>query len=314
MMQFLFTFLLAASVQLNAPANTQNWLETQATKFGASFDSVEQASPKQLVFAETGLQPAPKLRGGGDAGRVELSATSVYAFDRATGKPVYEKNPKEKVALASITKLMTAIVVLEQEKDLDREVKIPSGTISVEGSTMELLPGEVLTIRDLLYGMIVKSANDAAMVLAESTGGSVNNFVRLMNAKARDLGLEATHFANPHGLDDPENYSTAFDIGHMADHAFRLPVLKDMVGTNIITVVSKDYTRTSHYLENTNKLLTAETGVFAGKTGFTDEAGLCLVSAARRNGREIINVVLGSEDRAEDTRRLLDWEYANYAW
>lgn len=285
--------------------------------FGVQPETYEQfavAEPKTNQIAPSYvLAPLPSLAGGDDE-KVELSAKAVYGYDRNTGHVLYEKNKDKKVSIASLTKLMTALVVVSEEGNLEREVKIPSG-IPQEGSDMGVLSGEILTIRDLLYGLMVNSGNDAALVLAREVGGSEANFVRLMNLKAKSLGLTHTHYANPTGLDDPENYSTAFEIASLGEIVIHHPVLSTIVSTNEKVVTSRDYTRTTHFLKNTNKLLReSETGVFAGKTGFTDEAGLCLVSGARRNGHEVINVVLGSEDRAEDTRRLLDWEYKHFSW
>lgn len=283
-------------------------------RIGRGEEVIVSEKDQELEARSVEVQSLPQLAGGGDTEPVALSANAVYAFDRDTGKVLYSKNPHKEVPIASITKLMTALVVTDLEEDLDRTITIPTGTPVIEGSSMGLLPGEVLSIRDLLYGLIVKSGNDAGMVLAETTAGSVSNFVKMMNQKARSLGLEDTQFANPTGLDDPENYSSAFDIAQLGNYAFDHEVLKTMVGLREVTVTSRDYSRTTHYLQNTNKLLAEDIGVFAGKTGFTDDAGLCLVSAASRDGEEIINVVLGSEDRAEDTRRLVLWEYSNFRW
>ncbi len=318
MLATVFTIALALATRLNVAAPVQSWLETKAEDHGAHLAStatVAEAGGAAFSPLQQSTSLLPHLPGGDAPSDPSISAKNVYAFDRATGKVLYQKDAHKQVAMASITKVMTAVVVLDQEPNLDKQVKITSDAIRVEGSNMSLLPGEVLTVRELLYGLMVNSANDAAQVLAKEVGGgSISNFVRLMNQKADELGLENSHYQNSTGLDQEGHYSSAYDIAQLADYAFDKPELSQMVSTKTMTVVSHDYTHTRHYLENTDKLLAGVEGVYAGKTGFTDNAGLCLVSAARSNGHDVINVVLGSEDRGGDTQKLLAWEFAHYVW
>lgn len=315
MLGTLFTIALAFATRLHASPVLQQWLEGSAQNHGVEIAA--EVTPPTTFVASIPLKttPLPHLPGGDAPADPDISARNVYAYDRSTGKILYQKDPHKQVPMASITKVMTAIVVLDQEADLGKEIKIPSDAIQIEGSNMSLLPGEVLTVRELLYGLMVNSANDAAQVLAKEVGGgSISNFVRLMNQKADELGLKDTHFQNPTGLDAQGHYSSAYDIGQLADYAFAKPELDQMVSTKVMTITSHDYTQTRHYLQNTDKLLQGVEGVYAGKTGFTDNAGLCLVSAARTQGHDIINVVLGSEDRGGDTQKLLAWEIAHYVW
>lgn len=314
MLATIFTIVLAFATTLNAGSGVSQWLQTQAENHGAQISVDVQTDPTYFANVEQNVSTLPHLLGG-DSSQPEISAKNVYAYDRATGKILYQKDAHKQVPMASITKVMTAVVVLDQEQDLNKEVKITADAVQVEGSNMVLLPGEVLTIRELLYGLMVNSANDAAQVLAKEVGGgSISNFVRLMNQKADELGLKNSHYQNPTGLDQEGHYSSAYDIGQLADYAFAKPELDKMVSTKVMTITSHDYSRTRHYLQNTDKLLQGVEGVYAGKTGFTDNAGLCLVSVARTNGHDIINVVLGSEDRGGDTQKLLAWENAHYVW
>lgn len=314
MLATLFTIALAFATKLNVGTSAESWLQAQASQHGANMaPAVVQHEEVYQAFSESPAQ-LPHLLGG-DASQPDISAKTVYSFDRATGKPLFQKDAHKRVAMASITKVMTAVVVLDQEPNLDKEIKITPDAVAVEGSNMALLPGEILTVRELLYGLMVNSANDAAQVLAKEVGGgSISNFVRLMNQKADELGLKDSHYQNPTGLDQEGHYSSAYDIGQLADYAFVKPELDKMVSTKVMTITSHDYSRTRHYLQNTDKLLQGVEGVYAGKTGFTDNAGLCLVSAAKTNGHDIINVVLGSEDRGGDTQKLLAWENAHYVW
>lgn len=266
-------------------------------------------------FVAPQLAPLPQLTQQGDAANLQLSARSAVVYDAETNKTLYHKSATSPVKMASITKLMTALVALDLEPDLNKIVTIPDGVQYIAPSVMGLRRGEKVTVRELMAGMLIKSGNDAATVLAwDAGGGSLSNFVERMNLKAKALGMDKTVFANPHGLDMPEAHSTAEDVARMAAFAFQNPVVRELGGTRQMTVVSHDYSRTTHYLVNSDKLLSENIGIIAGKTGFTDEAGLCLVVLVERNGHKIISVVLGSEDRAEDSRRLIDWTYNHYNW
>lgn len=256
----------------------------------------------------------PTLVQEGDAANLQLSARAAVVYDVDSDKVLYHKSATTPVKIASISKLMTAIVASKLKPDLSEEVTVPDGMQYIIPSIMGLRRGERLTLHDLMAGMLIKSGNDAATLLGSSSAGSLSAFVEQMNRTASELGMTNTVFANPHGLDVPEAHSTAQDVARMAAFAFQNPTIRELAGTRSMVVVSRDYSRTTHYLVNSDKLLAENIGIIAGKTGFTDEAGLCLVVLVERNGHRIVSVVLGSEDRAEDSRRLIDWTYQHYAW
>ncbi len=230
MLATFLTIALAFATQLNVGSGIETWLQTQAQSRGANIVAESKESPTYFAPVSQTVSLLPHLPGGDAPAEPGISAKNVYAFDRATGKILYQKDAHKEVPMASITKVMTAVVVLDQEPNLDKEVKITADAISVEGSNMALLPGEVLTIRELLYGLMVNSANDAAQVLAKEVGGgSISNFVRLMNQKSDELGLVNSHFQNPTGLDQEGHYSSAYDIGQLADYAFAKPELPTII-------------------------------------------------------------------------------------
>jgi D-alanyl-D-alanine carboxypeptidase len=199
---------------------------------------------------------------------------------------------------------MTALVVLEQA-DLHQQVEIPAEAVGVEGSSMYLKAGEVLTVEDLLYGLMLSSGNDAAVALALCVAGSIQNFADLMNTKAQTLGLADTHFANPNGLDSQENYSTARSLGKLAQAAMENEAFRTIVST-------KTYSCPGHSLVNHNKLLWQYDGAVGVKTGFTRQAGRLLVGSAERNGRRIISVTIQAPDDWNDHQTLLDYGFSLY--
>lgn len=207
----------------------------------------------------------------------QVSAKSAALLDGTTGECLYVKNGEQRALIASTTKIMTGLLVCEAG-ELDRTVTVPDAAVGLEGSSMYLKKDETLTRRDLLYGMMLHSGNDAALTLAISVSGSEAAFVRQMNLRARALGLTQTHFANPHGLDSGENYSTALDLAHLAQAALQNAQLRAVVSTK--TAVCAGRTLTNH-----NKLLWRYDGCIGVKTGYTRHAGRILVSAAERDGR-----------------------------
>lgn len=241
---------------------------------------------------------------------IEVSAHSAVVLDVATGVALFTKNEREHRSIASLTKLMTAILVLEQyHNQLDTSATIPSLAMEVEGSRMFLLSGEEMTIANLLRGLLIRSANDAAVTLANTVGGTQEHFVELMNRRAHYLGLENTHFTNPHGLDNPENYSTARDVAFLAKYALTFPFIRETVSLREETVfdVSGKF---SHTLKTTNELLGTSFPIFGLKTGTTEEAGECFVGLATLDKRDFLIVLLGSENRFQDTKALL-WSLEN---
>jgi D-alanyl-D-alanine carboxypeptidase len=233
----------------------------------------------------------------------EIYAGSALIMEVSSGMVIYKKNIFEKRSIASLTKLMTALVVLE-EKNIWETVVVSENAANIEGSQMHLLMGEELTVSGLLSGLLIRSANDAAIVLSENVEESQKEFIQKMNLRAHYLGLKDTHFSNPHGLDDPENYSTAFDIALLAKKVIDIPFIRQTVQKTELTIydTSKEF---PHKIKNTNELLFTPLPVYGIKTGTTDEAGECFVGLVREKGKEYIFVILGSTDRFQDARTLL---------
>ena len=233
-----------------------------------------------------------------------LSAEKAILADAATGRILYEKNADSRSLIASTTKIMTALIVCEQCNVLDR-MMIPKEAVGIEGSSMYLEEGEILTIQELLYGLMLSSGNDAAVALAIYCGGTVEGFVQLMNDKAHRLGMENTHFVNPHGLDAPDHYSTARDMAVLAAYAMNNPIFARTVSAKTVTVGQR-------YLRNHNKLLWQVEGADGVKTGFTKAAGRILVSSAVRQGRRLIAVTINAPDDWNDHQKLLEQGFSEY--
>ena len=233
-----------------------------------------------------------------------LSAEKAILLDCATDRVLYEKNPNSRSLIASTTKIMTALIVCEQCNVLDR-MQIPREAVGIEGSSMYLQEGEVLSIQELLYGLMLHSGNDAAVALAIYCGGTVEGFAELMNDKAHVLGLKDTHFENPNGLDSPGHYSTARDLAVLADYAMENPIFYKTVSARNVTVGNR-------YLRNHNKLLWQVEGADGVKTGYTKAAGRILVSSATRNGRRLIAVTINAPCDWQDHSALLEEGFARY--
>ena len=233
-----------------------------------------------------------------------ISAKNAVVIDTATGRVLFERNADTKSLIASTTKIMTALVVCEQTNVLDR-VRIPNEAVGIEGSSIYLKAGEVLTVQELLYGMMLHSGNDAAMALAIYCGGTIEGFVEIMNDKARDLGLLNTHFENPHGLDGEAHYSTAQDLAVLASYAMQNPIFTKIVSTKTIRIGDR-------YLHNHNKLLWQLEGAEGIKTGYTKAAGRILVSSTSRNGRRIVAVTICAPDDWNDHRILVEEGFSEY--
>ena len=233
-----------------------------------------------------------------------VSARSAILMDAKTGRVLYEKDADRKSLIASTTKIMTALIVCEQCNVLDR-MRVPKEAVGIEGSSMYLKEGEVLTVQELLYGLMLHSGNDAAVALAIYCGGTVEGFVELMNDKARFLGLTGTHFANPNGLDHPEHYSTARDLAILAAYAMENPIFSRTVSTKSLTIDRRS-------MKNHNKLLWMVEGADGVKTGFTRAAGRVLVSSASREGRRLIAVTIHDPNDWQDHQVLLNDGFQNF--
>jgi D-alanyl-D-alanine carboxypeptidase (penicillin-binding protein 5/6) len=229
----------------------------------------------------------------------------------ADGRELWARKPDQRRAMASITKIMTALVVL-QHGDLDRTVSITASDTAVGESAAGIEEGDRLTVNSLLQAMMVRSANEAAMALARATGGSVKGFVDLMNAKAVALGLKGTHFDNPHGLDGKSHYTTASDLATLARAAMTDPRFRALVTQRAVTLTGKAGRRTVH---STDTMLAGYPGAEGIKTGFTNDAGYSFVGAAKRGPIELMSVILGTKTeraRFTQTRKLLDWGFEHY--
>ena len=234
-----------------------------------------------------------------------VSARRAYVLDAVSGRVLFERNPREQSLIASTTKIMTALIVCEQCNVLDR-MRIPKEAVGIEGSSMYLREGEILTLQELLYGLMLSSGNDAAVALAIYCGGTVEGFAELMNDKARNLGLTGTHFENPNGLDAPGHYSTARDLAVLAAYAMENPIFAKTVSAKSVKVGER-------YLTNHNKLLWRVEGADGVKTGYTQAAGRILVSSAAREGRRLIAVTIDAPDDWNDHASLLEEGFSRYS-
>ena len=235
-----------------------------------------------------------------------ISAGAAAVMHVETGTMVFEKNADTPMLIASTTKIMTALVVLEH-CGLAEPVEILPDYTAVEGSSMYLYPGETYTVEELLYGMMLASGNDAATALACHTAGSIEAFAQLMNDKAAELGLENTAFRNPHGLDADGHHSTAHDLAVLACYAMQNEQFRTIVSTNSITIGTQTYT-------NHNRLLRTYPGALGVKTGYTEAAGRILVSCAQRDNTQFVCVTISDPNDWDDHTRLLDWAFDEYEY
>ncbi len=232
-------------------------------------------------------------------------AEAWIVVDVGSGVTIAEHNADDERPMASVTKLMTALVVRDHTR-LDQRIRISAAAADVGEAEVGLVAGEVWSIRDLLAAVVVRSGNDAAIALAEHVGGSVEGFADLMNETAAAMGLEHSHFVNPHGLDDDGHYSSARDLTVMAEAFLADPVLAQLARTRLIRFKPAP-TGADRIVGNTNRLLGRYPGVVGLKTGFTGQAGKVLVSAFELEGRTFVTVVMGSEDHFRDTAVLIDY-------
>ncbi len=240
---------------------------------------------------------------------IDVSARSAFALEADSGNVVYEKNADAKLSMASTTKIMTAIVAIENSS-LEDVIEITPEMVGIEGSSIYLQVGERLTMEELLYALLLESANDASVAIAHGVCGSVDAFVELMNATAEKLELNSTHFTNPHGLDNDEHYTTARELGALASYAMSNPVFYDIVSTyKKVIPLGEDGSRV---LINHNKLLRSYNGAIGVKTGFTKKSGRCLVSCAEVDGVRIIAVTLNAPSDWDDHAKMLDLGFSQY--
>lgn len=240
----------------------------------------------------------------GDMDKAYASARAEITMELTTGKVLSEGNADAKLPMASTTKILTAIIVIEDCK-LEEVIKVPEAAVGVEGSSIYLQKEEEIDIKDLLYGLMLRSGNDSAAALAIHHSGSIEAFAKEMNRRAVLYGAEHSNFKNPSGLPDNEHYTTARDLCKIACHAMNNPVFKEIVST-------KNYVGKYKSYANKNKILRSYDGANGIKTGYTLNAGRCLVSSAERNGMDVVCVVLNCPDMYERSAALLDLSFKEY--
>lgn len=273
--------------------------------------TIDPPSRQEILADKTENGPTrdPKMIG------VKLTATAAIVIDRESGKVLFAKNIHNKLPEASLTKIMTAITVLDSGVKPDAMVTISRAPLAIQpqGAHMRLAPGEKISLYNLLRGLLVSSANDAAVALGEYTAGSEEKFIALMNQKARTLGMNESQFKNPHGLDAEGHYSSAYDLARATAYALDKKIFREIIGTKNISFETNIRQR---FLKNSNKLLQSTyLNILGGKTGFTDNAGLCLIEVAANNqGHEIITVVLNSKNEWQESKGLIDWTFRAYTW
>lgn len=250
---------------------------------------------------------------------IELNASSALLIDNRTNKILYNKDANKRLFPASTTKIVTAIIVLENHSlneevtaSYDAVMTIPSGY-----STANIQIGEILTVEQLLELLLVHSANDSANVLAEYAGGSIDSFVSMMNTKVNELGLTDTHFTNPYGLQENNHYTTSHDLAVIMQYCLKNETFRKISGQASCAIPATNKSEPRKY-SSTNELLIAGNRnyypyLIAGKTGYTSKAGGCLVSVAYNNNLELISVILNSNDRFGDTKKLFNYGYSNFS-
>ena len=245
----------------------------------------------------------------------DISAHSAIVIDADTSRILYEKNPYEILPMASTTKIMTAILALENGNP-DDIVTVSDNAVGIEGSSISLQPGEKQRVEDLVYGIMLSSGNDAAVAIAEHISGSVEEFCAMMNKKAVELGAADTNFETPNGLDAEEHHSTAYDMALITRYALGIDGFKELIATKSISIESNKCT---YSIVNKNRLLSEYEGAIGVKTGFTGKAGHCFVGAAESDGMTLISVVLGSgwgtagrQRKWIDTKNMLNYGFQKY--
>ncbi|MGH2443369.1 MAG: serine hydrolase [Chloroflexota bacterium] len=265
-------------------------------------DKRSPARTVRLTAANTVLRyPAPPIE-----------ARAAFLIDMSSRQVLYQKNANEQLPMASTTKIMTAALTLAHARLTDM-VTVSRRAASIGQSTMELRTGERLSVRDLLYGLLLNSGNDAAIALAQHVGGSVSHFVAMMNALARSLGMRHTHYATPHGLDAPHHYTSARDLATIALYAMRDPTFRRIVDTESWHIPATRHNR-EHWLGNINRIMYWFPGVDGVKPGDTDDAGLCQVVSVWRNGRHLLAVLLHTPTLWIDMRNLINFGARDFRW
>jgi serine-type D-Ala-D-Ala carboxypeptidase (penicillin-binding protein 5/6) len=260
-----------------------------------------------IILAATSSSVSPALA---QPAKIGTSAEAAALIDVKSGRFLYAQQGDKRMRIASLTKIMTAIVAIEQGS-LSDLVTVSKNAFGKEGSSIYLKLGEEMSLHHMLYGLMLRSGNDAATAIAEHVGGSEQGFVLLMNEKARELGMEHSRFMNPHGLDHDEHYSTANDMARLTAYALQNPVFQEIVKTEVKKVPNPTEAW-DHVWSNKNKMLNIYEGSDGVKTGYTKIAKRCLVSSATHGGQQLAVVTLNDSNDWLDHRNLLDWGFKNY--
>ncbi len=256
-------------------------------------------SSKSIVSTLSAIQPS-----GLSVSDSYTSAKAMCVMEASTGRVLYGKNRHEKLPMASTTKIMTAITAIENCSNLDERFEISPRAVGIPGTSLYLRKGETLSIRELLYGLMLISGNDASFAIGERIGGNVENFIDMMNKTAQKIGALSSHFDNTHGLDSQTHYTTAEDLAKITSYAMQNDTFREIVSTKNTKIVSGE--GKTRYLKNKNRLLNSLNGCNGVKTGFTNDAGRCLVSSAERDGMNLVCVVLNCGPMFEESSQLLE--------
>lgn len=263
-----------------------------------------------LVILMFFITPSSHIHAEGSGQINSISAHGVVLMDVHSGRVLYEKNADQKMRIASLTKIMTAIVAIENG-DLEEMISTSDFAYGTEGSSIYLKKGEKLSLEDMLYGLMLRSGNDAAVAIAEHIGGSVEGFTFLMNEKAAYLGMNGSHFMNPHGLDHKEHYSTPRDMAILTAYALKNPIFKKIVGTKVKSAPLEGESWDRKWL-NKNKLLNMYPYADGVKTGYTKLAKRCLASSATKDGMQLAIITLNAPDDWNDHIQLFDYAFEHY--
>lgn len=253
-----------------------------------------------LVFVFIGIMTCQKIFASAE---MFSSAKGAVVIETSTKRKLFALNEHKKMPMASTTKIMTAITAIENCQDLDEKFEISPKAVGVPGTSLYLRKGDVYSTRDLLYGLMLISGNDCSVAIAEHVAGSTSEFVTKMNELAKKIGAKNSHFANTHGLDADGHYTTAYDLAVIASYALENDTFREIVGTKNIKIVNGN--NECRYLKNKNKLLSTLEGCMGVKTGYTDDAGRCLVSAVEKDGMRLVCVVLNCRPMFEESAELL---------
>ncbi len=320
---FLSAFLLLPVKEKIGNLHDSSFFHLAEKAVGSEKDTAEKVEPEKICLAEEALKNLPSVPRPKENKRKEkliVWAKKSVLIDAESGKVIFEDKMLEDQNIASLTKLVTAVVLMDRVKDWNERVEISSYAATAGGATVHFLSGEKFLAKDLLKAMLMNSDNTAARALAEHFGGpgKEEDFVSLMNEKAKELGLKNSYFADAAGLQDEGAHSCAYDIALVGRETLKYPMLLEIMQTpSHIEIVSKDEFSKVHRVGNTNELLGKYSGILGAKTGFTYSAGYCLLMMRELPDKgKIIGVVLdaGQHQRWTEMQKMLDWAYKNYEW